>query len=202
MGIDYLFLIISSYTIHPFSLISHSGLWFPANIPATVSNACASAGSILLPAVTGFSSLSTTNCPVRSKCSLILLSMYSCLSSFVYCISSADLGNVASLGRSRLSASCSAGSCDKMNVIFVVNGVLFVLDPAAIATCNCCAAGLDVKNVRSRSRSGRRAAFASPPFPPADLASCVVDRIVFSWDIIASFCAHSCFRDLLSFRVW
>lgn len=163
--------------------LSYSGfLLSPAvSIPVTASNACASAISILLPATTGFPSPPTANCPVRSRCSLILLSIYSLLSSFLWSssISSADLGNDANLGRSFLRIACSAGSCDKINVVFVVIGVCFAFDPAVTPTRNWCAAGLDVRN--ERSKSGRFAVCdLVSPSPSADFAASTVDRMDFS----------------------
>lgn len=169
-------------------------------MPATASRARASEISILRPATTALPSPPTVNCPVRSRWSLILLSMYSFRSSLFGSafIKSEDFGKLSSFGRSCFSTAWRAGSCDRINVVFVVRGVCWESEPAVTPTRNCRAAGLDVKNDKSRSFRGTVAGvFASPSF----FATAVVVRIERSWAIMASLRAFSCFRARFSFLV-
>lgn len=168
----------------------------------TASRAWASDMSILLPATTGSPLVPRASCPARSRCSLILLSMYSFRSSLLVSFSAASLafGRLANLGRNCFSIICSAGSCDKMNVVLVVRGVCGIFAPEAAPTRNCCAAGVAVKKDRSSPVGAASSSLSGLiDFPP--LATATVDRIDRSCEITASLRACSCFSDEFSFLV-
>lgn len=125
------------------------------SIALTVSSASVSEGLILRPPTSGCPSPPTFSCPARSRCSLILLSMYSFLSSRIVSIAAGSTGceRVASFGRNCFSILCRAGNCDRIKVVFVVRGVCFACGPVTAPTRRCCAAGPDVR--KERSKSGR-----------------------------------------------
>lgn len=79
-----------------------------------------------------------------------------------------------------------------------MRGVCWESEPAVTPTRNCRAAGLDVKNDKSRSLCGTVAGvFASPSF----FAIAVVVRIERNWAITTSLRAFSCFSERFSFLV-
>lgn len=167
---------------------------------ATFSRAWASEISIRRPATTGLPSSPMASCPARSRCSLIRLSIYSFRSSRfdLVSIATAEAGKLANFGRSCSRVACNAGSCERIKVVFVVSGACLEFVPASTPTRSWRAAGLDVKNDKSKGFLG--VVFGSS-VGPSDLAVSTVDRIHFNWEMTASFRAHSSFNDRLSFRV-
>lgn len=90
-------------------------------------------------------------------------------------------------------------------MVFVVRGLWREFDPAATPTRNCRAAGLEVKKDRSISSLGRGGTGGSES-PSVfvvlmALVAWTVERIDRSWEMTASFRAHSCFSARLSFLV-
>lgn len=72
--------------------------------------------------------------------------------------------------------------------------------PAATPTRNCCAAGVDVKNERSKSFLAVAASLSSC-VGFSGLAAVTIERMDRNWEMTASLRAPSCFKDIFNFLV-
>lgn len=84
-----------------------------------------------------------------------------------------------------------------MKAVFVVSGACFTLDPASTPTRSCRAAGLAVRKERSSWSDSLIVSFLSVSVFEVS----TVEMIDFSWEITASFRAHSSCKARLSFLV-